>query len=94
MSENRHTAGPWETDLKHHDAPHQNIKITGGRMLICRVPQDDACHDLNPTQIANAQLICAATDLLEALEGVVKVADRDTEVFNKAREAIKKAKGE
>ena len=42
---------------------------------------------------ANARLIAAAPDLLEALIGVVKVADRATVEFNAARAAIAKAEG-
>ena len=42
---------------------------------------------------ANARLLAAAPDLLEALIGVVKVADRATVEFNAARAAIAKAEG-
>lgn len=40
---------------------------------------------------ANAKLIAAAPDLLEALMAVVAVADRKTDEFDKAKAAIKKA---
>ena len=43
---------------------------------------------------ANKSIIEAAPDLLEALEAVVRVADRDTVEFNMAHAAIAKAKGE
>lgn len=43
---------------------------------------------------ANARLIAAAPELLEALEGVVRVADRKTIEFDAAHAAIAKAKGE
>lgn len=42
----------------------------------------------------NKALIAAAPDLLEAMEAVVRVADRDTDEFMMARAAIAKAKGE
>lgn len=42
----------------------------------------------------DAQLIAAAPDLLKALEGVLRVADRQTDEFDAARAAIKKARGE
>ena len=45
------------------------------------------------TTAANARLIAAAPDLLEALERVVAIADRDTTEFNTAKAAIAKAKG-
>lgn len=44
--------------------------------------------------IANANLIVAAPELFEALEGVVAVADRATAEFDRARAALAKAKGE
>lgn len=43
---------------------------------------------------ADAHLIAAAPDLLEALEAVVRVADRATVEFDMARAAIAKARGE
>jgi len=43
------------------------------------------------TAIANAILIAAAPDLLEALQGVLRVADRKTDEFDAARAAIAKA---
>ena len=42
---------------------------------------------------ANARLLAAAPDLLAALIGVVKVADRATVEFDAARAAIAKAEG-
>jgi hypothetical protein len=42
---------------------------------------------------ANARLISAAPELLEALIGVVRVADRKTDEFDAARAAIEKATG-
>lgn len=39
---------------------------------------------------ANARLISAAPELLEALKGVVRVADRATDEFDAARAAIAK----
>ena len=43
---------------------------------------------------ANALLIAAAPDLLEALRGVLRIADRKTDEFDAARAAIAKATGE
>lgn len=43
---------------------------------------------------SNAKLMAAAPDLLEALIAVVRVADRATDEFDMAREAIAKALGE
>ncbi|EBO4170082.1 hypothetical protein LB58_21180 [Salmonella enterica] len=41
----------------------------------------------------DAQLISAAPELLEALQAVVRVADRQTDEFDMARAAINKALG-
>jgi hypothetical protein len=43
---------------------------------------------------ANGRLAMAAPDLLEALQAVVRVADRQTDEFDMARAAISKALGE
>jgi len=43
--------------------------------------------------IRNAHLFSAVPDLLLALQGLLRVADRDTDEFNAAREAIAKALG-
>jgi hypothetical protein len=40
---------------------------------------------------ANAKLIAAAPDLLEALIEVVRISDRKHDAWDKAKEAIKKA---
>ncbi|WP_428945264.1 hypothetical protein ACQK5W_04075 [Pantoea sp. FN060301] len=51
--------------------------------------------DGNPDfQAANANLIAAAPELLEALQAVVRVADRATDEFDMARAAINKALGQ
>jgi hypothetical protein len=42
---------------------------------------------------ANARLIAAAPELLEALEEVVALSDRNTDVWAKAKSAIRKARG-
>ena len=63
-----HTPGPWQTDQAEHDAPYQDIRIHAGKGSICCVWIDDApLHDYNAEQRANARLIAAAPDLLEAL---------------------------
>ena len=43
--------------------------------------------------IDRANLIAAAPELLAALEGVLRVADRQTDEFDAARAAIAKARG-
>ena len=46
-----------------------------------------------PPTAADARLIAAAPDLLEALIEVVAIADRKTDAFDRARAAIAKAHG-
>ena len=43
--------------------------------------------------LANAMLIAAAPEMLVALQGVLRVADRKTDEFDAARAAIAKAVG-
>lgn len=73
----KHTPGPWTTDKADHDAPYQDIKIKAGKHhTVCTVWIDDApVHDFNSLQEANARLIAAAPDLLEALRKVVALWD-------------------
>jgi hypothetical protein len=87
----QHTPGPWETDHKDHDSPYQNIKINAGFKTVCTIWIDDAPeHIFNSEQEANARLIAAAPDLLEALHGLLLFPNNPRE-NNKARAAIAKA---
>ncbi|AXH72127.1 MAG: hypothetical protein [Siphoviridae sp. ctdc_1] len=52
-----------------------------------------SCEVING-ESANGNLIAAAPELLDALQGVVRVADRETDEFIAARAAIAKALGE
>lgn len=52
------------------------------------------CGALAYIQTPWTRLEDAAPDMLAALEGVVRVADRKTDEFDAARAAIRKAKGE
>jgi hypothetical protein len=97
MKMSKHTSGPWFTDEADHDCPNQNIRIKRRAHTICTVFIDDApVHDFNATQRANARLIAAAPDLLDALEDAI--ADREGysmhDWLDKARAAFAKATGE
>jgi hypothetical protein len=50
-------------------------------------------YPLEMTSKENKSLISAAPELLEALQAVVRVADRQTDEFDMARAAIAKALG-
>lgn len=85
----KHTPGPWFV-ASLNDAlfvvdrmpPHYD---TGGTEVIC------GRFDPGPEGEANADLVSAAPDLLSALQGVLRVADRKTDEFDAARAAIAKA---
>jgi hypothetical protein len=53
----------------------------------------DIADPLGGDSMPNARLIAAAPELLEALQGVLRVADRQTDEFDAARAAIAKAIG-
>ena len=73
-----HTPGPWA------------IFHTGSINQIVPAMRPGMIADLIDNE-ANAYLIAAAPDLLEALKGVMRVADRATVEFDAARAAIAKA---
>ena len=90
MKTTLHTPAPWK-----HDATWGIIKY--GKNEIC------ALHSGN---LANARLIAAAPDLLFALHGLLKIAEKKLDqsatheglvnctALMDAREALRKAKGE
>jgi hypothetical protein len=98
----QHTPGPWTLDLgnigidmKNHvgvDAPDH-----GGIAQVVWVMDDDASEGKNtPTCEANARLIAAAPDLLEALQDALcalECCGKDYPAASKAQEAIAKATG-
>ncbi len=77
------TPGPWRVEGRFVKA------MTDKYVAEC--PMGNVYHAKVDT--ANAVLISAAPDLLAALEGVLRVADRKTDEFDAARDAIAKAKG-
>lgn len=84
-----HTPKPWkisETD----EEGHYVIESEDGKTAIC---YGAGFYGENNPSEANAHLISAAPDLLEALKSVVAIADRKTDEFDRARSAIAKAEG-
>jgi hypothetical protein len=87
MSEFKGTPGPWETNglriwAKVLFSESQALELaTMSHFVPCTERQ------------ATARLIAAAPDLLDALEAVVRVADRTTDEFDMARAAIARALG-
>lgn len=85
MSAGRHTPGPW--GFREPNGKGMGFEIREiGAWFGARV--------WDPETAANVRLCAASPDLLEALEAVVRVADRDTAEFGLARAAIAKAMGE
>lgn len=92
----KHTPGPWATDEAEHDQTHLPVKIKAGERTICTVWIDDApVRDFNAEQHANAKLIAAAPELLEACGLFVNYDSSDSDDgvlmmlnYEKARTAI------
>ena len=83
--ETKHTPGPWAID-----GEGTNAMVRGADLTIVAVR-----HRLTgPTHEANARLIAAAPELLEALESILSDACDNGAYWDKARAAIAKARGE
>jgi hypothetical protein len=91
MEVTMHTPGPWRSLIiapNNMDSGTTMVATPNGSGLAID------CADSGLTfaeSAANARLIAAAPDLLEALKGVLRVADRATDEFDAARAAIAKA---
>ena len=93
----KHTLGPWEasegypSDIWHVDMPSRGYSV-----VVSRAEED---WDMAVEEVqANAHLIAAAPELLDALETLLLSTERDDMNFRvrameAAREAIAKAKG-
>jgi hypothetical protein len=92
MSEFKGTKGPWFEHREGSSTVYVEAKLRDG--VIQEVAACGPTEAGSEAQSANARLIAAAPDLLEALIAVVRVADRATDEFDMARAAIAKALGE
>jgi hypothetical protein len=98
----KHTPGPWILCFQDDDAePSAGVVFATEQLVGGRIPStnwDDAVaycgrNHLNHEVYANARLIAAAPELLEALRDIVAKADRlghDSPELGKARAAIAK----
>ncbi len=97
---NKHTPAPWHVKFSDDD-PYDDILIKGSGRSIAKIWLDDApVPDYNAQQKANAQLIAAAPELLEALKEILADAEMiesfiegGENYFTKAKNAIAKAEG-
>ena len=91
------TPAPWEIDTSITSyAAAIRHKWNGGVKTICYVegPGLSASSERRRSAgIANAMLIAAAPDLLEALQEVVAISNRKHDAWDKAHAAIAKALG-
>ena len=103
MKEFKGTPGPWEIKPEEVDRPYIRIRGTqfGGRYKIANVlsPDYDGVHHREADETrANAYLIAAAPELLQALQNMVESyqyeASPDNPALLQARAAISKALGE
>lgn len=99
MSEQRFTSGPWAVDAMVGYETALGVGVEGGNTALAVLTRDS--NGDAETQLANAHLIAAAPDLLEAAQLALKYfdecvmscdePDEDVEEAAKLRAAIKKA---
>ena len=103
----KHTKGPW-TRVRHSWDDSSVYAANGSRVAICRIDEEDVTEETQDACVAvneaNARLIAAAPELLEALEALVndfgrdgyggELEDGECRVIDMARNAIAKAIGE
>lgn len=93
MTDTKHTPGPWEASEVNEDV---DDGFFGNAVVIMHEDDEDylpghvTISSCQPKSDAN--LIAAAPDLLEALEGMLDECNGDE--IDKARAAIKRARGE
>jgi hypothetical protein len=96
---NKHTPGPW--DWRNIDALWTSDDGRYGEPVLCASYDSDRGAHLKTTD-ANRNLICAAPDMLSALEAIAPMlphgaVDSDPQwaaAINAVRAAIKKARGD
>lgn len=91
---NKHTPGPWKAEecaLNFIDITHSQLNVPGAiTHTLCRV---QARQTWRGEATANARLIAAAPDLLDALRNYVDGCSSSVDASAVARAAINKATG-
>ena len=92
---NKHTPGPWSIEtVRHRNGEFWIVApCSEGTRYGPMVAHVFGISTTEKEKEANANLIVAATEMLEALETIMQKTD-DTVLFKIASRAIKKAKGE
>ena len=92
----KHTPGPWA----YHNTPTPFIYVNAGGLPICQIYTSTAHGQSIGEQFANARLIAAAPELLEALQRLSAQCTRlslpgqpETDAEKTARAVIAKATG-
>jgi hypothetical protein len=97
MDEFKGTQGEWEYEVDlDYDQGGNSIGLgpvveVNGEVILKGITRDGTVEGCN---FKDVRLAAAAPDLLSALLGVLKVADRATDEFDAARAAIAKALGQ
>jgi hypothetical protein len=81
----KHTPGPWSADLVCN-----KVRANDGEIEICRTYSDVSIAEEN----ANAVLIAAAPDMLDALQAIVDAfGDQNSLLIDQCKAALNKAIG-
>jgi hypothetical protein len=90
----KHSPGNWMFE-RYDETRFEINSDTPKWAAIATVTQNHlGSREVGPVEAeANARLIAAAPDLLDALQAIVAIADRKTVEFDRARAAIAKAEG-
>lgn len=81
----------WFTSNSHNRLSSEVTGKDGDVIHAFKASDGMVCVNVNQRDMA---VIAAAPELLEALQSVIAIADRDTDVFNAAKAVITKALGQ
>jgi hypothetical protein len=98
MTKQKFTPGPWELSEPYYaDMNHmrQSRQITNGEFQVARLYVEGGNSEVTEELEANARLISAAPDLVEACQNLIKIIRENIEDFPDsvidAEEALRKA---
>lgn len=100
MTQSQHTPAPWILDDNTKTIRHECNESTTGFNFVSSaysVVSNGSQREPTKEEVCNAHLIAASPELLEALQTIKNIAEyapTDIAIFNIAKEAIAKARGE